>query len=350
MFVSNFILTSECVCFYISQGDNSIKIISSIDERAEVDDLVNSLLISTINEPNSENSPIADALTPTENIPTSHSTSPLQVRTKQEMIIEKTRKLTLSKCIGSIHILPIVKETYEKQSQTDDFEDFNDAKDVQETPRRGSMNRIQSSGLSASIGRGAPIGSPPSSPTKEINDLRSPFSLDFQSPKPVLKLLSSEDQSIIYASEDFQNFMESTSKIVERSLGQRNSQVDILRNYKIEGGVRNALESKTLSSETIFEDESVKMRPVMDLQCSPHFSELFLVSYGTKNNQKNTKNSSNISGITGINSEKGGEDTPGMVAVWSLATPARPEFRFSASSPVLTARFRLLCIYVYECI
>jgi hypothetical protein len=137
---------------------------------------------------------------------------------------------------------------------------------------------------------------------------------------------------------------------MERSLGQRNSQVDILRDYKIEGGVRNALESKTLSSETVFEDESVKMRPVMDLQCSPHFSELFLVSYGTKNTQKNTKNSNNISGLSnqGVNSERDGEDTPGMVAVWSLATPARPEFRFSASSPVLTARFRLLYKCIYE--
>jgi hypothetical protein len=103
-----------------------------------------------------DSSPLTDALTPTENIATSNSTLPVQIQTKKEVIIEKISKLTLSKCIGSIHILPIVKETYNKECQTDEVEDFDDVEDIQETPRRGSMNRIQSSGLSASINRGAP--------------------------------------------------------------------------------------------------------------------------------------------------------------------------------------------------
>jgi WD40 repeat protein len=315
----------------LSQGDNNS---NKVDERAQVDDLVNSLLIPT-NELNLDNSPLTDNLSPIEN--TTNNPIPVQIQTKNELTIEKRRNLTLSKCLGSIHILPAVKETYDKECQTDEAEDSYDAEDIRETPKRGSDTRIQGSGFSGSIGR-VPIGSPPSSPKKEVHG--SPFPIDFQSPKPISRLLSLDDQSIVYASKEFQHFIESSSKIVERSLAQRNSQIDILRDYKIEGSVRNALKNKILSSETTFEDESVKLRPVMDLQCSPHFSELFLASYGTKNTQKNTKNVAVI-GINnlGVNSEREGDETPGMVAVWSLATPARPEFRFSASSPVLTARF-----------
>jgi hypothetical protein len=83
-----------------------------VDERAQVDDLVNSLLISTTNELNLDSSPLTDNSTPTENI--SNPISPVQIQTKKELMIEKRRKLTLSKCLGSIHNLPIVKETYDK--------------------------------------------------------------------------------------------------------------------------------------------------------------------------------------------------------------------------------------------
>jgi hypothetical protein len=71
----------------------------------------------------------------------------------------------------------------------------------------------------------------------------------------------------------------------------------------------------------------------MDLQYSPHFSELFLAAYGSKGQ-----------GSKGKNIDRGnieGDDSPGMVAVWSSAVPSRPEFRFTASSPVLTARLLL---------
>ena len=114
-------------------------------------------------------------------------------------------------------------------------------------------------------------------------------------------------ESEILQSEGFLKFIESSSKIIERTLGQINSNVDILKDYKTDSkGDIKGLESLVLCTGTVFEDESVRTRPVMDLQCSPHFSELFLAAYGAKSGPKGGKK---IMGSEG--------ETPGMVAVWS---------------------------------
>ena len=101
--------------------------------------------------------------------------------------------------------------------------------------------------------------------------------------------------------------MESASRIIERTLGQNDSCIDILKNYKNDENIRD--EDQILSVEAIYEDESVRSRPVMYLQSSPHFSELFLAAYGAKG----AKGGKTLSGPLG------GEalGSPGMVAVWS---------------------------------
>jgi hypothetical protein len=100
--------------------------------------------------------------------------------------------------------------------------------------------------------------------------------------------------------------MESASRIIERTLGQNDSSIDILKNYKNDENLRS--EDQILSVEAMYEDESVRSRPVMYLQSSPHFSELFLAAYGAKG----------VKGKT-LSGPLGGEalGSPGMVAVWS---------------------------------
>jgi hypothetical protein len=101
--------------------------------------------------------------------------------------------------------------------------------------------------------------------------------------------------------------MESASRIIERTLGQNDSSIDILKNYKNDENLRS--EDQILSVEAMYEDESVRSRPVMYLQSSPHFSELFLAAYGAKG----VKQGKTVLGPLG------GESlgSPGMVAVWS---------------------------------
>lgn len=115
--------------------------------------------------------------------------------------------------------------------------------------------------------------------------------------------------------EDFKEFMESTSRIVERTLGQNNSSIDILRNYKNDESMRDGADNQILAVDAVYEDESVRSRPVMSLQCSPHYSELFLAAYGSKGQTKGGKGSS---GGAGTGAGAGDFDcSPGMVAVWS---------------------------------
>lgn len=103
--------------------------------------------------------------------------------------------------------------------------------------------------------------------------------------------------------------MESASRIVERTLGQNNSNIDILRNYKNDESMRDGTDNQILAVDAVYEDDSVRSRPVMSLQCSPHYSELFLAAYGAKGQSKGGKGS--LGGAGDFDS------TPGMVAVWS---------------------------------
>lgn len=109
--------------------------------------------------------------------------------------------------------------------------------------------------------------------------------------------------------------MESASRIIERTLGQNDSSIDILKNYKNDENLRSV--DQLLSIEAMYEDESVRSRPVMYLQSSPHFSELFLAAYGAKG-AKQGKSSAGPLGGEALGS-------PGMVAVWShvVSTNAR---------------------------
>ena len=124
----------------------------------------------------------------------------------------------------------------------------------------------------------------------------------------VKKSLPPGVEAAIFQSEGFHQFIESSSRIIERTLGQNNSFIDVLKDYKMDlKGGRKGLETQVLTMDTIFEDDSVRSRPVMDLQCSPHFSELFLAAYGAK--------STGVRGAKKMSNSDG--ETPGMVAIWS---------------------------------
>jgi dynein intermediate chain len=165
------------------------------------------------------------------------------------------------------------------------------------------------------------------------------------------RALSEEEKKDIVDSEEFLRFFSHASLIVERSLSQKETTVDILRDYREDSlRARNTQESCTLELQTIFEDDSIRSRPVMDLQYSPHYPELFLAAYGSRGSSRvgnatgasvavGHASSSSSSSTSWQMASDGDEDSPGMVCVWSQAFVGKPEFKFVASSPVLTARF-----------
>lgn len=287
---------------------------SSIDERARVDDLVNSLLVAPVHEQVPSSSTTATPPPP----PLHGASSSVD---RKQAARDKAKTFTVTKCQGTIHILPTVKETYNKSIQTEaNDEDDDDVAPLQLDATIATPHK-RSSGGSSSLG-GSPL------PTAESIFHHSP---------PKRKTLSEDDTKDILTSDDFRSFVQTTSRLVERTLCQLNGDLDVFRDYTATGDAPLQTEGKLLTYRTSFDgqvEQSVKGRPVMDIQCSPHYGELFLAAYGSA--RTHLPGSGNNSG-TG--SGNGMEGSPGMVAVWSLGLPTRPEFVFMAPSPVLTARF-----------
>jgi dynein intermediate chain len=148
-------------------------------------------------------------------------------------------------------------------------------------------------------------------------------------PRFPLRTLTNNEVNAVVASSDFVSFVERSSKVIERALDiddeydlladyTRNSTLDdddddnsYSRNNKKSHSVRESLQ--------LFSDRYTRRRIVSDIQFSPHFNELLLSSY--------TKNPS------------APHDPAGLVLLWNTHAPSRPEYTFTASSDVLSARF-----------
>ncbi|KAA8896301.1 WD40-repeat-containing domain protein [Sphaerosporella brunnea] len=141
--------------------------------------------------------------------------------------------------------------------------------------------------------------------------------------------LTEEEKAAITASEDFLDFIERSSKVVERALDM---EYDVLADYGLGVNGEDADQSgKRLKEIAQFYDERwSKKRMISDISFSPKvgilgdtngqkFPELVLASY--------TKNPS------------APHDPDGLVQVWNMHLHDRAEYVFHAQSDVLTARF-----------
>lgn len=135
--------------------------------------------------------------------------------------------------------------------------------------------------------------------------------------------LTEEDKKTLLASDSFESFLRRASTLVERAMFET-STFDILSDY---GGGSATVERKDSSGKLahtlcFVDDARCAGRAVSDVHWSQHFPELLLAAYSahSKGSEAN-----------------GGDD--GLVLVWSLALPSRPEFVLWAQSPVLCARF-----------
>ncbi|KAI5817098.1 WD40-repeat-containing domain protein [Pyronema omphalodes] len=130
--------------------------------------------------------------------------------------------------------------------------------------------------------------------------------------------LSDEEKAAITASDDFLDFIERSSKVVERALDM---EYDVLADYGLGVSAEDEDQSgRRLKEVTQFYDERwSKKRMISDINWSPKFPELVLASY--------TKNPS------------APHDPDGLVQVWNMHLHDRAEYVFHAQSDVLTARF-----------
>jgi dynein intermediate chain len=143
------------------------------------------------------------------------------------------------------------------------------------------------------------------------------------------RALTTEELNAVTSSEEFMDFVERSSKVIERALDQ---EYDILADYALSGenGIgddedefgttRGSKGRRRVKEIAQFYDERwSKKRMVSAIDFSPKFPELLLAGY--------TKNPS------------APHDPDGLVQVWNMHLHDRPEFVFHAPSDVLAAKF-----------
>eukprot|EP01036_Dinobryon_divergens_P037469 gene37469-49018_t len=288
----------------------------------DVNSLINSILEA---DATSTNSSIPVSSPKEKAISVSGSDLP---RTPHDIIKEKSRNLVTVKKSSGIHILPQLRESYDKMCQTEDSEHDNDKRIVFESPDLSSSKAHYRRSMAR----------PSNASPMPLNF--DPLQQSLSSRKPMK--LDPEIQRDIIHSDSFKRFVESKSRVVERALGQSLA-FDVFKDYTSSDNdsKRQLSDSKILSILNIFDDEFVKSRPVMDIQPCVHHEELFLAAYGAKGQAAfhNRGSTWQLTG-SGTGSGSGSDDDPaGVVCIWSLAMPTRPEFKFTSSSPVLTAQF-----------
>ncbi|KZT27753.1 dynein intermediate chain [Neolentinus lepideus HHB14362 ss-1] len=133
-----------------------------------------------------------------------------------------------------------------------------------------------------------------------------------------IRELTEEEKLSVFTSSEFLDFVEQSSKIVERAL---NDNYDYIRDYTVgaEAGADDS-EGKRVKRICAFWDERhCKNRSITDVDWSPKYPELSCASYN-----KNT---------AALN------EPDGIVAVWNLHLLERPEFVFHSQSDVLSVTF-----------
>ncbi|KIW38227.1 uncharacterized protein PV06_09211 [Exophiala oligosperma] len=149
-------------------------------------------------------------------------------------------------------------------------------------------------------------------------------------PRFPLRTLNDNEFNAVVASSEFVSFVERSSKVIERALDM-DDEYDLLADYTRTSMLDDDDDDSTPYSRTskkshsvresfqLFSDRYTRRRIVSDIQFSPHFNELLLSSY--------TKNPS------------APHEPAGLVLLWNSHAPSRPEYTFTASSDVLSARF-----------
>ncbi|KAG8925258.1 hypothetical protein FRC02_009806 [Tulasnella sp. 418] len=130
--------------------------------------------------------------------------------------------------------------------------------------------------------------------------------------------LTEEERASIFVAPEFLDFIEHSSKIVQRALSDG---YDYIKDYTIgmEAGLDDT-EGKRMKQVCVFSDPRwTKNRSITDLDWSPKYPELSVASYN--------KNPAALN------------DPDGLVAVWNLHLLERAEFVFHSQSDVLSVSF-----------
>ena len=386
-------------------------------DRADVDALVDSLLAGSADISNSpsgnenhdaDNNEVKNIKKEESSEPITNNNDTIKTTSSAKSLSSSNVTLTLVPSIVDISIPPKRIETYEKEIQTEDsisspdglIIDTNDSNIgaiggiVGVAGDRGSFGTT--GGLSSYSPRNknnTTINSATSDDENDINEIQMS-----QLPPEPPKKLTEDELSTIVNSDNFKDFLQSSSHMMNKLLGITSSyngdepialSTLAFKDYAADEG--QEVDEAIMNTKAFFEDNEgwLATRPILGINISPHHSELFCVAYGSQaswakftnnvhnnsnnalsssgsnntldaldnnsnnninNNNNNNNNNDKISSTSKTEEEKEKErelqqqeyETSicfGAVGLWSYANRTIPEYRLAAHVPVRTACF-----------
>ncbi|XP_029166308.1 cytoplasmic dynein 1 intermediate chain isoform X36 [Nylanderia fulva] len=294
------------------------------DQRKEIDAMLSSLGVAPVSDVLSSLSSMS-SLTPEQsaNATPDASLQPSSINSAQSSAgRRKNRELTIVS-VAHTNIPPKEPVVYSKQTQTiqtthtsHDVLTFDDGQAEDEENSLPHMDGFQSKLPPGILPHGLPQ-------VKEVQPAMTQVEQEKEKEKPKKEVreLSEEEKQMIILSEDFQRFLDRTSRIVERALGES---VDIYTDYTGTMDGEDGMDEKShqrlwLNRSFICERWS-RNRCVTSMDWSPQFPELLAASY---NNNDDTPN-----------------DPDGVCLIWNTKfKKTTPEFIFHCQSPVMSTTF-----------
>ncbi|CAL7951315.1 cytoplasmic dynein 1 intermediate chain short wing isoform X37 [Xylocopa sonorina] len=300
------------------------------DHRKELDAMLSSLGVAPVSDVLSSLSSM-NSLTPEQsaNATPDASLQPSSINSAQSSTArKKNRELTIVS-VAHTNIPPKEPVVYTKQTQTIQTSHtshdahafdyyvltFDDGQAEDEENSLPHMDGFQSKLPPGILPHGLPQ-------VKEVQPAVTQVEQEKEKEKPKeVRELSEEEKQMIILSEDFQRFLDRTSRIVERALGESvNIYTDYTGTMDGEDGMDEKNHQRLWLNRWFFCDRWSRNRCVTSMDWSPQFPELLVASY---NNNDDTPN-----------------DPDGVCLVWNTKfKKTTPEFIFHCQSPVMSTTF-----------
>ncbi|KJE89338.1 hypothetical protein CAOG_008445 [Capsaspora owczarzaki ATCC 30864] len=291
----------------LSSGASSTSSSLSTDKET-VDSLLSSLLGSTPAPPAAvaSTSTATAAGTSTEGTLSTAATTPAVSIEVSSVRPESSIVLAASEVTRMVqHPQEII--TYTKEVQTEPVVDFDDEEGDEDAPQKSRKADADAAAAAAAS----------AAAEAEKNAAEANAAAAAAAGQPIVPQLSEDDRSAIVKSDRFLQFFDRSSRLVERAL---NDSYDVTVDYS--GGAQTDSDSDAGASERVsintkFVDERWSVhRAITSMQWSPKHPELLAVGYG-------------------INPASS-QDPDGVVLLWNLHLPQRPELVFTCQSAVMS--------------
>eukprot|EP01027_Heterolobosea_sp_BB2_P024059 GEZU01036211.1.p1 GENE.GEZU01036211.1~~GEZU01036211.1.p1 ORF type:complete len:655 (+),score=146.92 GEZU01036211.1:67-2031(+) len=224
---------------------------------------------------------------------------------EKELKRKKMAALSIQRDVAVVEIKPYITEFYDKEVQT--TESFIQTQESTTTATGGD-----------DLGEAAEVAIIDSDSSLDNDTLRHG---EQRETTAGMKTYSAQQVKEILSSKRFEEFFMHSSLLVERALNQP---FDVLIDYAeadAGGQNREPVGERIFLTSTFYDEKWSKNRAITSITWSPKHPELCLASYYQKPEHIVSK------------------EPEGVVLLWSLLLPQRPEFTFHCQSPVSNAIF-----------